>query len=233
MGATPDSSRGRALRSSTAEPFKRIERAPRLQPGATASAETHRSQPSLNPGRATVPGIRPPPPRRPRGASAPRPHRRPRRLGPFDRRDFRASCTCEPGAPRRDCSNRSSLERESLHVHRPEAAVSPAQAPAGSDRPDIGASRRRDLPAPPVAAAHQLCFLRKGSTMREKRGYSYAEAMAYLGLKRRAFDRHIRPRLPSPIQCGTTHIFDRADLDRAWDEYCAGRAEARHERNAR
>ncbi len=60
----------------------------------------------------------------------------------------------------------------------------------------------------------------------EKRGYTYAEAMAYLGLKRRAFDTHIRPRLPPPTPCGTTRVFERADLDRAWEQYRASRGAA-------
>ena len=52
-----------------------------------------------------------------------------------------------------------------------------------------------------------------------KRGYSYSEAIAYLGIKRRAFERHIRPRLPPPTPCGTSRVFERADLDRAWEDY--------------
>jgi hypothetical protein len=66
--------------------------------------------------------------------------------------------------------------------------------------------------------------------MREKRGYTYAEAMAYLGLKRRAFDAHIRSRLSAAVPCGTARVFQRVDLDRAWDEYCAERRRARTER---
>jgi hypothetical protein len=50
--------------------------------------------------------------------------------------------------------------------------------------------------------------------------------MAYLGLKRRAFDTHIRPRLPPPTPCGTTRVFERADLDRAWEQYRASRGAA-------
>ena len=61
----------------------------------------------------------------------------------------------------------------------------------------------------------------------EKRCYSYTQAMEYLGLKRRAFDQHIRPRLPDPIACGTARIFERVDLDRAWDEYRAARRRER------
>lgn len=57
----------------------------------------------------------------------------------------------------------------------------------------------------------------------EKRGYTCAEAMDYLGLKRRAFEKHIRPRLPTPTPCGTTRVFERSDLDRAWEEYRAAR----------
>jgi len=52
-----------------------------------------------------------------------------------------------------------------------------------------------------------------------KRGYSHAEAMAYLGLKRRAFEKHIRPLLPAPTPCGTSRVFEQADLDRAWEAY--------------
>jgi hypothetical protein len=60
----------------------------------------------------------------------------------------------------------------------------------------------------------------------EKRGYRYVEAMNYLGLKRKAFERHIRPRLPAPTPCGTSLVFERADLDRAWDEYRKARRSA-------
>lgn len=61
-----------------------------------------------------------------------------------------------------------------------------------------------------------------------KRGYSYGEAIAYLGIKRRAFDRYIRPRLPPPTPCGTSLVFERADLDHAWEDYRdARRAEGR------
>lgn len=60
----------------------------------------------------------------------------------------------------------------------------------------------------------------------EKRGYTYAEAMSYLGLKRKAFEKHIRPRLPPPTPCGTSRVFERTDLDRAWEEYSEGRRAA-------
>jgi hypothetical protein len=58
----------------------------------------------------------------------------------------------------------------------------------------------------------------------DKRGFTYAEARGYLGLKRRAFDRYIRPRLPPPTPCGTCLVFERADLDRAWEQYRASRS---------
>jgi hypothetical protein len=60
-------------------------------------------------------------------------------------------------------------------------------------------------------------------SQRDKRCYTCAEAMKYLGLKRRAFEKHIRPRLPLPTPCGTTRVFEGTDLDRAWEEYCAAR----------
>lgn len=61
---------------------------------------------------------------------------------------------------------------------------------------------------------------------REKRGFTCVGAMTYLGLRRRAFDKHIRPRLPPPVPCGTSRVFERADLDRAWNHYRASLAQA-------
>jgi hypothetical protein len=61
----------------------------------------------------------------------------------------------------------------------------------------------------------------------QKRGFTYAEARGYLGLKRRAFEKYIRPRLPAPTPCGTCLVFERADLDRAWEAYCKARRAAR------
>jgi hypothetical protein len=55
----------------------------------------------------------------------------------------------------------------------------------------------------------------RGNAM--KRGMSYAEAMAYVGVKRRTFDAAWRPRL-NPVHQGTSLIFDRYDLDRLFDE---------------
>lgn len=58
----------------------------------------------------------------------------------------------------------------------------------------------------------------------DKRGFTHAEAIAYLGIKRRAFDAQIRPLLKrQPVRCGTALIFDRFDLDEAWEQYCAQR----------
>ena len=52
----------------------------------------------------------------------------------------------------------------------------------------------------------------------EKRGYNCQEALQYLGIKRRAFETHIRPHL-TPVRMGTCLVFDRIDLDRVLDEY--------------
>lgn len=49
------------------------------------------------------------------------------------------------------------------------------------------------------------------------RGLPATQAMAYLGLKRRSFENHIRPRVTA-IRVGTSLIFDVHDLDRAFDE---------------
>jgi hypothetical protein len=52
----------------------------------------------------------------------------------------------------------------------------------------------------------------------DKRGLNCQEAAAYLGVKRRAFERYIRPHLAS-VKLGTSVIFDRFDLDRVFEEY--------------
>lgn len=49
------------------------------------------------------------------------------------------------------------------------------------------------------------------------RGLPATQAMAYLGLKRRTFESHIRPRVTA-IRVGTSLIFDVHELDRAFDE---------------
>lgn len=51
-----------------------------------------------------------------------------------------------------------------------------------------------------------------------KRGYTYAEAMAYVGVKRRTFDEKWRPRLVAMTQ-GSSKIYDRSDLDALFDEF--------------
>ena len=50
------------------------------------------------------------------------------------------------------------------------------------------------------------------------RGLTHAEAMAYVGVKRRTFETVWRPRLVVMRQ-GVTTIFDRQDLDRLFDEF--------------
>ncbi len=55
------------------------------------------------------------------------------------------------------------------------------------------------------------------------RGLTYAEAMAYVGVKRRTFDEVWRPRLVA-IPQGSSLIFDRQDLDRLFDEFKAAAA---------
>ena len=52
----------------------------------------------------------------------------------------------------------------------------------------------------------------------EKRGLNTQEAIAYLGVKRRAFEMHFRPFLPS-ARFGTSVIYDRLDLDIILDQY--------------
>lgn len=51
-----------------------------------------------------------------------------------------------------------------------------------------------------------------------KRGLSYAEAMDYVGVKRRTFDATWRPHLRALHQ-GTSLIFDRIELDRLFDQF--------------
>jgi hypothetical protein len=52
----------------------------------------------------------------------------------------------------------------------------------------------------------------------QNRGMPLAEAMAYVGVKRRTFDTKWRPRLVAQHQ-GVTLIFDRRDLDKLFDEF--------------
>ena len=52
----------------------------------------------------------------------------------------------------------------------------------------------------------------------DKRGFNCQEALAYLGVKRRAFDLHFRPYLTA-VRMGTAMVFDRVNLDRVLDEH--------------
>ncbi len=54
--------------------------------------------------------------------------------------------------------------------------------------------------------------------MMNKRGYNCQEAAQYLGIKRRAFEKHFRPFLTG-ASIGTSVIFDRFDLDRVLEEH--------------
>lgn len=56
-----------------------------------------------------------------------------------------------------------------------------------------------------------------------RRGLPYAEAMAYVGVKRRQFDEKWRPRLVA-IPQGVSLIFDVQDLDRLFEEFKAAAA---------
>ena len=53
-----------------------------------------------------------------------------------------------------------------------------------------------------------------------KRGYTYEEALAYTGVKRRTFDEQWRPRLVA-IPQGVVTLFDVRDLDRVFEEFKA------------
>ena len=50
-----------------------------------------------------------------------------------------------------------------------------------------------------------------------KRGLNSAEAMEYLGMRRRTFESTVRPHLPA-LRLGTSLVFDVQDLDRIFDE---------------
>ena len=52
----------------------------------------------------------------------------------------------------------------------------------------------------------------------DKRGFNSQEAMRYLGIKRRAFEKHFRPFL-AEMRLGTCVVYDRIDLDRVLEEY--------------
>ena len=58
-------------------------------------------------------------------------------------------------------------------------------------------------------------------SVNNKRGYNAQESMAYLGIKRKAFDKFFRPYL-KPMRFGTSTIFDVIDLDAVMDDYKRG-----------
>lgn len=58
-------------------------------------------------------------------------------------------------------------------------------------------------------------------SVNKKRGYNSQESMAYLGIKRKAFDKFFRPYL-IPVKFGTSIVFDVIDLDAVMDDYKRG-----------
>jgi len=53
-----------------------------------------------------------------------------------------------------------------------------------------------------------------------KRCFNTQEAMDYLGVRRRFFAAHIAPALEDKkIRAGTSVVYEKADLDDAWDRY--------------
>src|ERR1035437_8846467 len=56
--------------------------------------------------------------------------------------------------------------------------------------------------------------------MTTKRCFNTAEAIAYLGIKRRAFETHILPLIKAKrVRIGTCVVFEGQDLNTAWDSY--------------
>ena len=53
-----------------------------------------------------------------------------------------------------------------------------------------------------------------------KRGFNSQEAMAYLGVRRKAFEKHFKPHL-NGTRFGTAIVYDRVDLDRVLEEHKA------------
>ena len=51
-----------------------------------------------------------------------------------------------------------------------------------------------------------------------KRGFNSQEAMAYLGVRRKAFEKHFKPYL-NGTRFGTAIVYDRVDLDAWLDQY--------------
>jgi hypothetical protein len=56
--------------------------------------------------------------------------------------------------------------------------------------------------------------------MPDKRCYNTNEALHYLGIKRRSFERHLRPLLAGKgVKIGVSTVYEKTDLDAAWDAY--------------
>jgi len=56
----------------------------------------------------------------------------------------------------------------------------------------------------------------------EKRNLNTQEAQHYLGVRRRFFESKIAPLLVGKgVRAGTSIVFERSDLDAAWDQYKA------------
>jgi hypothetical protein len=57
----------------------------------------------------------------------------------------------------------------------------------------------------------------------EKRCYNTQEAMEYLGVKRRFFETKLGPDLDGKgVPAGTSVVYERRDLDAAWEKYKIG-----------
>lgn len=53
-----------------------------------------------------------------------------------------------------------------------------------------------------------------------KRCFNTGEAMEYLGMRRKAFSIHLAPLLKGKgVRSGTSIVYDRTDLDAAWERY--------------
>lgn len=62
-----------------------------------------------------------------------------------------------------------------------------------------------------------------------KRGFNKAAAISYLGVGRRFFETNIIPTLDGKgVSAGTSLIFEREDLDIAWDQYKMMAGNMRH-----
>ncbi len=60
----------------------------------------------------------------------------------------------------------------------------------------------------------------EGRAKVEKRGFKTSEAREYLGVSRRFFETHMYPLLKDKgVKAGTSIIYERSDLDAAWDSY--------------